>query len=61
MLPPTHHDTQPQAKTIINSKKDKLLAAVRPDAKAKAQEVLKELTAKLDEVAQVGDRSPDIT
>lgn len=50
---PTSQQKHTQAKTIINSKKDKLLAAVRPDSKAKAQEVLTQLTAKLDEVAQV--------
>ncbi|GAB5029465.1 peptidyl-prolyl cis-trans isomerase [Nannochloropsis oceanica] len=40
-----------RAKTILSSKKEKLLKAVRPDGKARATELLSEIDTKLDEIA----------
>lgn len=44
-----------RAKTILNNKKDKLLKAVRADAKGKAQEIFTALEAKLTEVGKTFD------
>jgi len=39
-----------RAKTVLSSKKDKLLKAVRPEGKGRATEILSEIDKKLDEI-----------